>query len=159
MHVNDAVISPEGGETVMNLGTLVRIKVASTDTNGAFSVVEHVVPPNAGPPLHTHPETEVLYVLEGEFDVGIGTERTRASRGAVVHVRPHTPHSTKNVGSTAGRLLSVYLPGAADRFFVEAGAPVAPGDNLPNFDHPADMSSVDVPHVLAIAKRHGMQIV
>jgi quercetin dioxygenase-like cupin family protein len=159
MYKSEAVIHPGGGETVINLGTLVRIKVGSTDTNGAFSIVEHIVPPQAGPPLHTHPETEVLYVLAGEFEVGIGSELTRVSEGAVIHVRPNTPHSTKNIGPQAGRLLSVYMPGAADRFFLEAGTPLAPDAAQPDFDQPVDMSDVDIPRVLAIAARHGMRIV
>lgn len=159
MNMSDAVIPPAGGETVMNLGTLVRVRIASTDTGGAFSVVEHVVPPQAGPPLHTHPETEVLYVLAGEFEVGIGVERAYACEGAVIHVRPGTPHSTKNIGARAGRLLSIYTPGAADRFFLEAGSPVADDVVLADFDMPADLSGIDIPSVLAIAQKHGMRIV
>jgi quercetin dioxygenase-like cupin family protein len=159
MQIADAIIPAAGGDTMMNLGTLVRIKVPSTATQGTFSIVEHTVPPLAGPPLHTHPETEILYVLAGEFDVGIGADTMRATEGAVIHVPPETPHSTKNVGERAGRLLSVYLPGIADRFFVEAGTPVTAGASLPDFDRPADLSGVDVGAVLAIAERHGMRIV
>ncbi|HEY4217322.1 MAG TPA: cupin domain-containing protein [Gemmatimonadaceae bacterium] len=160
MQIADVVI-PAGaeGEVVMMLGTLVQVKVPSTRTEGVFSVVEHTVPPLAGPPLHTHPETEILYVLSGEFDVGIGAEIARAKEGAVIHVPPETPHSTKNVGERAGRLLSIYLPGSADRFFVEAGTPVSTGAPLPDLDRAADLSGVDVPAVLAIAERHGMRIV
>lgn len=159
MKMSDAVIPPGGGDAVMNLGTLVRLQIPSTDTGGAFSVVEHVVPPQSGPPLHTHPETEVLYVLDGEFEVGIGAERTRAGAGSVIHVRPGTPHSTKNVGARAGRLLSVYMPGAADRFFLDAGSPAADDVAQIDFDRPADLTGIDIPAVLAIAQRHGMRIV
>jgi quercetin dioxygenase-like cupin family protein len=159
VQIADAVIPAGAGDTVMNLGTLVRIKVPSTATQGAFSVAEHTVPPLSGPPLHTHPETEILYVLAGEFDVGIGSDTVRAEEGAVIHVRPNTPHSTRNVGARAGRLLSLYFPGAADRFFAEAGTPVRANEPLPDFDRPADLSGVNVSAVLAIAERHGMRIV
>jgi quercetin dioxygenase-like cupin family protein len=159
VQIADAVIPADAGDTVMNLGTLVQIKVPSTATQGAFAVVEHTVPPLAGPPLHTHPETEILYVLAGEFDISIGGDAVRAEQGAAIHVRPNIPHSTRNVGPRAGRLLSVYLPGAADRFFLEAGTPVHANEPLPDFDRPADLSGVNVQAVLAIAERHGMYIV
>jgi quercetin dioxygenase-like cupin family protein len=51
-------------ETLWFLGTLARIKLDGEQTNGRFALWEAVLPRDAAPPLHSHPQDETLYVLE-----------------------------------------------------------------------------------------------
>ena len=58
-------------EAVRLLDLGVRFMIDGKRTGGAFSLVEHPLPPRAlGSPLHTHHnEDEYSYVLEGRFGV------------------------------------------------------------------------------------------
>ena len=55
-------------------------------TGGAFSLVEHPLPPRAlGAPLHTHGnEDEWSYVLEGRVGIQLGSDVLEAGPGEVV---------------------------------------------------------------------------
>jgi hypothetical protein len=48
------------------MGTLVRIKLDGRQTNGRFGMFELTLPHGAAPPLHSHPQDETLYVIEGD---------------------------------------------------------------------------------------------
>jgi mannose-6-phosphate isomerase-like protein (cupin superfamily) len=152
------IIGPEDGELVLNLGALASIKVPSEATRGQFALIEHTVPPRGGPPPHTHAETELLYILSGRFEVLVGAERVEVGPGTIIHVPPRTLHTTCNIGNSAGRQLSLYVPGGAEGFFREAGTRVTSLRELPNLDEPANLEGVDVPRVLDIARNYGMEV-
>ena len=52
-----------------------KVLLRSEETGAQMSVTEILVPPGAGPPLHTHDFDEAYYVLEGEFLFEVGAER------------------------------------------------------------------------------------
>ncbi len=53
--LQSAIVVPADGGDVWNvMGTLMWCKVHSEDTDGVYSIVENVVPPQAGPPPHVH---------------------------------------------------------------------------------------------------------
>ncbi len=59
--------------------------VRDQDTRGAYSVVEWLMapPPAPGPSQHIHKtEDEALYVVDGELDVTVEAQTTRAKPGA-----------------------------------------------------------------------------
>src|SRR5947209_10606872 len=58
-------------EALWFLGTLARMKLDGHDTGGRFALWEAVVPHDARPPLHSHPQDETFYVLEGEVTVWV----------------------------------------------------------------------------------------
>ena len=70
------LLGPDQGEAVRLLDLGVRFMIDGERTGGAFSLVEHPLPPRAlGSPLHTHHnEDEYSYVLEGRFGVQLGDE-------------------------------------------------------------------------------------
>ena len=52
------------------------VKATAAETAGAFTLIETVNPPDAGPPLHLHRDVdEVFYVLEGAYVFSCGSER------------------------------------------------------------------------------------
>src|SRR5207245_5345596 len=64
------VRAPAAGSTLNVLGVTHIYKATGTETAGAFSLWEDVVPPGAGAPPHTHArEDEAFYVLSGEIQV------------------------------------------------------------------------------------------
>jgi quercetin dioxygenase-like cupin family protein len=52
-------------EPLWFLGTLARIKLDGRQTQGRFALWEGTLPHDAAPPLHSHPQDETFYVLEG----------------------------------------------------------------------------------------------
>ena len=54
-------------EALWFLGTLARMKLDGRQTGGRFALLEGVMPHGAAPPLHSHPQDETFYVLEGEL--------------------------------------------------------------------------------------------
>ena len=125
-------VSPGEGESVWLVGDLITVKVASEDTDGAFSIAEETTPPQGGPPPHLHQqEGEVLYVLEGEVEFLVGERTIRAGTGSCAYIPKRTLHTFKNVGTSHSRVLAILTPGGLDKFFLEAGEPAAEGASAP----------------------------
>ncbi len=68
--VQGRVVEP-GGDPLWFLGTLARLKLTGEQTGGRFALWEGVLPRGAAPPLHSHPQDETFYVLEGEVSAWI----------------------------------------------------------------------------------------
>src|SRR5207253_8005012 len=50
-------------------------------TGGRFTVFEQTTPAGWGPPRHVHAnEDEIVYVLDGTYDVSVGNERSEERR-------------------------------------------------------------------------------
>src|SRR2546423_13445022 len=79
------ILGPQEGESINLFALGVRFMVDGEATGGAFSLVEHPLPPRAlGAPVHTHAnEDEYSYVLEGRVGVQLGDEVLEAGPGAL----------------------------------------------------------------------------
>ncbi len=125
------------GRKVSVLGELVTFKLGGEGTAGAMAMVEQVTPPGGGVSfLHTHPPTEVFYVLDGEYEYygqnEDGKYTIRCSAGDLIHIPGGAPHGFKNVGDHPGHLLVTFEPaGTMELFFGEIGIPVTDPTNLP----------------------------
>lgn len=126
------IIQPPGsGQVVGVLGAHSTFKVLSAQTGGAYAVLEQEVPAGRGPPLHVHRhETEIFYILEGQFEVTIGGQKVPAAVGALVVGPRDIPHTFRNVGTTTGKLLLTIIPGRFADFFLEE-------DRVPDMDRAA----------------------
>ena len=114
------------GETLWFLGTLARMKLTREQTGGRFGLWEAVLPHDAAPPLHSHPQDETFYVLEGEVTVWIVPEDEAGEDGAWVQTHAHrcgpgaatfapggVPHSFR-VESDTARMLVLSTPGGIE---------------------------------------------
>lgn len=68
MGSNAYVLQPSDGRSI-DLGNFQMIvKAESSQTAGAFTLLEATEPPHFGPPMHIHRDAaEAFYVLEGEY--------------------------------------------------------------------------------------------
>tara|TARA_Y100001933_G_scaffold236159_1_gene257876 strand:- start:1416 stop:1976 length:561 start_codon:yes stop_codon:yes gene_type:complete len=108
------------GLTLEILDGRLTFKVLSEETGGAYAMIEQVVPPGVGPPLHVHHrETEIFYVVAGTFDLQCGSEMHRLDAGSLFVGPRDIPHRFENVGDTPGRLLLTVYPGNFANFFRE----------------------------------------
>src|ERR1035437_7788486 len=115
-----------GGEALWFLGTLARMKLVGEQTAGRFGLWEGVLPHGAAPPLHSHPQDETFYVLEGEITAWlvepelaagaqadppawVKTRRRRCGVGAAVFAPGGTPH-TFRVETDTARMLVLSTP-------------------------------------------------
>jgi quercetin dioxygenase-like cupin family protein len=112
---------PAGRRKPVNvMGEIIMCKVTSGETNGVCSMIEEVTPPQGGPPLHIHErEDEILYILEGEYEVQRGGNSFKAATGSWVVLPRNVPHRFRNRGDTSSRLLATMTPGGFECFFEE----------------------------------------
>ena len=122
---------PGEGKVVGVLRDQSTFKVLSEETGGAYAILEQTIPVGHGPPLHVHRhETEIFYILEGQFEITIGGEKVAAPSGAMVLGPRDIPHTFRNVGPKEGKLLLTVIPGRFSNYFIEV-------DRVPDDDHAA----------------------
>jgi len=115
------IIHPPGdGLTVGVLADQSTFKVESAQVNGAYAILEQTIPPGGGPPYHVHRhETEIFYILDGEFELTVGGKKIAAPAGCIATCPRDIPHTFRNVGSSPARLLLTIIPGRFGDFFKE----------------------------------------
>jgi quercetin dioxygenase-like cupin family protein len=64
--------------------------------------------PGQGPPLHTHPYVEVIFMLEGCATVTVGNEQREAKAGDIAVIPANTPHRFVNSGETVLRQIDIH---------------------------------------------------
>lgn len=124
--MTQSVFASVGGEgqSFYFSGTLMTLKLGSAETNGQFSLIEQVLPPQFATPLHLHRnEDETMYILEGSFTFFVGEDVIRATPGAVVYLPRDVPHAFRVEGTTPARLLQLATPAGIEQGFIDMGEP------------------------------------
>lgn len=142
-------VVPPGDGKVWDMapGRSAALKMMNGQTADSVMLFEEVAPANTETPLHTHNDSdEIAYVLSGEITFKIGDEVTVGGPGTCAFMPRGLAHAWKNTGAEPGRVLFLYAPGRAGKFFEEA----------------AEMGrsfSVDDQQLTESSKRHGWEIV
>lgn len=106
-------ISWAGGETG-------RFLLRAEDTEGRFSYYVVVVPAGEGTVLHLHEQMdETFHVVDGEFEITVGSRTHSATAGTVVFGPREVTHAFRNVGPGPGTLHCIATPGGIEHFFEE----------------------------------------
>jgi quercetin dioxygenase-like cupin family protein len=99
--------------------------VTGAQSNGAYFIMEGIIPPGGGPPLHIHHrEEECFYLLEGVIEITLGEKKFNATAGDFIQIPRGTIHKFQNVGSTTARMLLIFSPAGMDKYFEETLEPV-----------------------------------
>jgi quercetin dioxygenase-like cupin family protein len=152
--MNSGILHPKEGRAVWVVGDHYTVKASGEDTNGAFTLIEVLVPSQSGPPPHIHRrEDEAFYVLEGEFEVHIDGQSLTAGPGSWVTLSKGTLHHFKNISTKLARMLILATPAGLDQFFLEAGREAT--DNSPQS---GTVTPEDIEKLLAIAPKYGIEI-
>jgi quercetin dioxygenase-like cupin family protein len=118
---------PGDGEQLWFLGTRATIKVPAEATDGRFSLIEFLFPHLASPPLHTHPQDESYFVLEGQLTLQAGEERFELAPGGAAVVPMGVAHSFR-VDSETARVLVLSTPAGIEAMVRDGAVPAtAPG--------------------------------
>jgi quercetin dioxygenase-like cupin family protein len=142
------ILSAPNDSPTLNLGSsTLAHRIQSSQTNGAFAVVEFISEPGQGVGLHVHQrEDELVYLLEGSIDVTLGDSTMNVSEGACALLPRGIPHGYVNTGATPSRLLAVLLPGSLDEFFV-------------GIDRELGLDRAHEAHIGALCERFGLTFV
>jgi quercetin dioxygenase-like cupin family protein len=126
--VSAFLVLPGEGHTIQGpVGGPAVIKARAETTNGTFTALETLIPPQQGPPLHIHiREDEMYYVLDGRVRFKADDRMFEAPAGSFMFIPRGTPHCFQNVGDAAARLLVMFTPAGMERFF-EGVAELPPG--------------------------------
>jgi mannose-6-phosphate isomerase-like protein (cupin superfamily) len=85
--VNAFNLKPKDGEKLWIVGDTMRFKATSTETRGAYTLIENIAFPGNGPPPHMHEnEDESMYVIDGEFEILLGEQIVDGKPGAFAFV-------------------------------------------------------------------------
>jgi quercetin dioxygenase-like cupin family protein len=149
------------------LGTPARIKLDGQQTGGRFALWEGVLPYGAAPPLHSHPQDETFYLLEGEMiawlvesdlaeDQGtppawVKTRGQRCGVGAVVFAPAGTPH-TFRVESDTARMLLLSTPAGIEDYVRALSEPA----KWPWLQPPQDGPRVSAERLAAVEQELGI---
>ena len=149
-------IDPNAGQTLSVVGDTYRLVMTGEQTDGAYAVIDMLVPPGGGPGPHAHAGfQEAFFVLEGEVVVRSETQEYTARKGAFVNIPLGGPvHSFKNESDAMAHLLCLVVPAGLEKLFQEVGQPVAAGAFLP----PPEMNEDAKQRLEQIAKKHGQEL-
>ncbi len=150
-------------EPLWFLGTLVRPKLSGEQTGGRFALWEGVLPRGAAPPLHTHPQDETFYLLEGEVTVWvvepalpddrawIDTHARSCGVGEAIFAPGGTPH-TFRVESDTARMLFLSTPAGIEEYVRALSEPAA----WPWLQPPSKEPRVPLERLEAVEREHGV---
>lgn len=145
------VHGPGTGQAFWLLGGLYEVLLSSDQSGGEVTVMQMTLPAGMGPPPHTHPGSETVYVIDGTLTYHIGGELFEGQPGSLFHIPAGVVENFEP--TTTVRVLVTYRPGGIDKFFTEAGE-VAARREVP----PAPTAPPDVARLAEIGSRHGLVI-
>lgn len=148
-------------EQLLILTDVIKILVSNTETENKYAIFEENVPPLGGPPPHTHPDEEVFYILEGEFEFVRNDLNNpfRALPGSVVHIASNDVHTFKNVGDTPGKMIVLLTPGNLLDYFKVIGDSLTNKADYPDLKKVPDFSKLNVEKAFKHAAEHNVQFI
>jgi quercetin dioxygenase-like cupin family protein len=133
------------------LGLPTVMRATSQTTNGAFGLVENLMPPGFASPYHTHHlEDEAFYVLEGRMAFVCGGKWLTAGPGTYVFGPRNIPHGFKVLGAAPARMLLLCAPAGFEQFVLALSEPEPAAGAAPT---PPDMAKL-----MAAAAKYSIDI-
>ena len=113
-----AIVTGERAPSIKPFGIDMKVLLTTEATGGAISVIMAWHKPGEGPPDHVHfSQEEVLFVVEGTYELTVGDQTATVGPGAIAFVPRNVVHRFKNVGETTACMLDWSLPGGQDHYF------------------------------------------
>ncbi len=153
--------SPSKNEQLLILTDVIKILVSNTKTKNTYAIFEENVPPLGGPPPHSHPDEEVFYILEGEFEFIKNDLNNpfRALPGSVIHIASNEVHTFKNVGKKPGKMIVLLTPGNLLDYFRVIGDSLDETVDYPDLEKVPDFSKLNVEKAFKHASEHNVQFI
>jgi mannose-6-phosphate isomerase-like protein (cupin superfamily) len=99
-----AVVTPKQALSIKPFGLDMDVLLTTEATGGATSVIVAWHKPGEGPPDHVHfKQEEILFIIEGLYEVTLGDETTKAGPGSIVFIPRNVVHRyRRHHGTHAG---------------------------------------------------------
>lgn len=117
MSIEPLIERREGAAHLAVLGTQVRFLCEGHHTRGTFSMMEVMLPVDAGPPPHHHDWDEAYYIADGEVRFTLGDRVLDVRAGDFVYAPAGTVHGFHGRSETPARVLILDAPAHASGFF------------------------------------------
>lgn len=130
------LLVPDGGEQLQFLGaSRMRLKY-DAGSDGALAIYEYVSEPGVtGAPQHVHHgHDETFYVVAGTYEFTIGEDTLELQPGAFLSVPRGTPHTFRNAGTSAGRMVGTFNPARFAGYFRELAEIIGSTGEPPEHD-------------------------
>jgi quercetin dioxygenase-like cupin family protein len=158
--IGPRLLKPDDGSLMgATAGRKNRYMIGSADTQGRFSLVEHVLAPQVlAAPMHYHTrEDEFSFVLEGRVGAILDGHEIVAEAGELLFKPRGQWHTFWNAGDSTVRILELISPAGLDDLFRQH-------DSLDGFPEPdvlAKMAeaygcAIDLAATLPVIERHGL---
>jgi len=126
------------GVHVLSTGNLYRIIADGKRTENAFSLMELVLEPNQGAPLHTHTrEYEAFFILEGEVTFQLEGSEINAKKEDFVSCSPNEIRGFRNNTNKKSRMLLFYSTAGIEEMTIRSGT-IVKQDTKTNNDYNDD---------------------
>jgi mannose-6-phosphate isomerase-like protein (cupin superfamily) len=114
--------APEGSEML--------VKAGSAETGGLFGLLEGIDRPGFSTVVHRHDVAEAWYVLDGAYRYYVDGRWFDVGPGGFVFVPAGVAHGLRCV--SAGRKLTLLVPGGPEGFFRDVHAALESGELTPD---------------------------
>jgi len=153
---NIITVDENQGQSLSVVGDSYRIIISGKQTEGAYAVIDMLVPPGGGPGPHSHADiSELFYVVDGEIEFKTEAGKYAAKKGSFVNIPTGGEvHCFKNTSNEMAHLLCTVIPAGLDAFFEEIGTPVEAGTFLP----PPVMNEEELTRLRAIAEKYRQKL-
>ncbi len=144
------------GPSISVVGDTYRIIMESEQTNGAYALIDMLIPPGGGPPPHSHVNfQEAFYIIDGEIEVITKEKKYNAAKGSYVNIPFNGPvHKFTNKTDKEAHILCLITPAGMEKMFKEIGKPVTADTFLPQ----PQMTPEEQKQIKSIAEKHGQKL-
>src|SRR4051812_13526256 len=102
------------------VGDTYTVLLSGEQTAGRLAMLDMLIPPGGGPPLHRHDFEECFRVLEGSLEVRVrDLPPVRLEAGDTANIPANAPHAFRNAAQVSARVLCTVAPAGLERFFAE----------------------------------------
>ncbi|KER05056.1 cupin domain-containing protein [Photorhabdus temperata] len=127
-NVRHTYLPAGAGPKVWMSGDEYHILLDAKGSGGTMTLLDALVPPTSGPPIHSHKDVdELFFVLDGELEIMADGVLHQVKAGGRVFVKQGIPHAFINRTSSPVHMLIFYTPGGIEEFFLAAGQPAING--------------------------------
>ena len=135
-------------KVTVGAGDQYRYLATGDDTDGGYYLVEAIVPPGGGPPLHIQTrEEEAFYILEGELSFYGDDGETVAGPGTYLNIPKGAKHRFRNNGNETAKMLFFFTPSGIEGLF----------DELATLDVPQGGVASVIDALNSLGKKYGVE--
>ena len=157
------VIQPtDQAKVIFGAGDEYRYLATGGTTDGAYFLVEAIVPPGGGPPAHVQTrEEEAFFILEGHLTFYGDSGEIEAGPGTYLNIPKGAKHRFRNNTEATAKMLFFFAPAGIEGLFDEFSMLGEPDETA---DVDSDDGSDDQPDAMldtlnTIGRKYGVEYV